>query len=77
MLGSGSEVPITVSLIEMKKGIFIDRNECEMLRFHNLNNNFFFLNRIISFDRFAANSRNVQSTAQFAEKSYRFTPRVA
>jgi len=33
-LGSGSEVGITVSLIEMKKVIFIDRNECKMLRFH-------------------------------------------
>ena len=35
---SGSEVQITVSLIEIKKVIFIDRNECEMLRFHIMNN---------------------------------------
>ena len=47
-LGSGSEVPIIVSLIEMKKVIFMDRNECEMLRFHIMNSKKFIFSEMSS-----------------------------
>ena len=43
-LGMRSEVSITISVIEVKNVIFIDRNECEMLRFHIMNNEKLFEN---------------------------------